>query len=76
MPQSIYLVSIQLGWGEERNNSPLAVYTDGKLAEQFCQEWNEKFEQLEFPQELTIEGRTFEVDDYSELYITVLPVKG
>ncbi len=74
MVQVMFLVSLQCGYGEDVRYHPLKVFHNKADAESLLEEWNPKLEVLDSAQDVEIVGRTFEVDQYSNLYVRELPV--
>ncbi len=73
---TVTVVSLQTGWAEDRRTYSLAVFIDSDKAEKLCQEFNQKFENLESEVEMEICGEKWAVDQYSELYAKALPLLG
>jgi hypothetical protein len=69
MQTTIYLVSLQTGFGETAVQRSIVAFTQPAKAMQFCQENNFKFSQLESETRMEIAGVSVEVDKYSELWV-------
>jgi hypothetical protein len=67
--QTIYLVSLQTGYGETVSHKSIAAFTDSSNAFAVCDEYNKKFAELKNEVHMEVCGVMVTVEPGSELWV-------